>query len=70
MVAQQMVLERPSIFRRMILVGTAPRGGEDIMHLEKPCLAKHLGDPSLRGYAVQRQPFVTGSNSPASALPT
>src|SRR5215510_3024302 len=36
MVAQQMALDRPSVFRRMILVGTAPRGGEDIMHLEKP----------------------------------
>ena len=29
MVAQQMVLDRASIFRRMILVGTAPRGGEE-----------------------------------------
>jgi pimeloyl-ACP methyl ester carboxylesterase len=38
MIAQQMVLDRPSIFRRVILVGTAPRGGEDIMHLEKPRL--------------------------------
>src|SRR5262245_21764341 len=44
MVAQQMALDRPSIVRRMILVGTAPRGGEDIMHLEKPSLARHLGD--------------------------
>ena len=52
MVAQQMVQDRPSIFRRMILVGTAPRGGEDIMHLEKPRLAKYIGDPNLRGYAV------------------
>src|ERR1700733_8235904 len=51
MIAQQMALERSSIFRRMILVGTAPRGGEDIMHLEKPSLAKHLSDPNLRGYA-------------------
>jgi pimeloyl-ACP methyl ester carboxylesterase len=50
MVAQQMALERPLIFRRMMLVGTAPRGGEDIMHLEKPNLAKPLGDPSLQGY--------------------
>jgi hypothetical protein len=32
--------ERPSMFRKMILVGTAPRGGEDIMYLEKPTLAK------------------------------
>src|SRR5206468_4705841 len=29
MVAFQMVQDRPSIFRRMVLVGTAPRGGED-----------------------------------------
>ena len=36
MVAQQMARDRPSIFRRMIIAGTAPRGGEDIMHLEKP----------------------------------
>ena len=57
MVAQQMVLERPSIFRRMVLVGTAPRGGEDIMHLEKPNLAKPLGDPSLQGYAVLQKIF-------------
>ena len=41
---------RPSpIFRRMILVGTAPRGGEDIMHLEKPRLATHLQDPLEQG---------------------
>ena len=49
MIAQQMALERPLIFRRIILAGTAPRGGEDIMHLEKPKLAKHLGDPTLKG---------------------
>ena len=41
MVAQQMIQDNSSIFRRMILVGTAPRGGEDIMHLEKPNLAKY-----------------------------
>src|SRR5213594_2917702 len=33
-IAQQMAQDRPSILRRMILVGTAPRGGEDIMLLE------------------------------------
>ena len=48
MVAQQMARDRPSIFRRMILAGTAPRGGEDIMHLEKPSLGRYLGDPTLR----------------------
>ena len=42
MIALQMVQDRPSIFRRMVLVGTAPRGGDDIMHLEKPSLAKRI----------------------------
>jgi len=51
MVAQQMALDRPSSIHRMILVGTAPRGGEDIMHLDKPSLAKHLADPTLTGCA-------------------
>ena len=59
MVAQQMVLDRPAIFRRLILVGTAPRGGEDIMHLEKPRLAKHLQDPSNKGYSVLQKIFFT-----------
>jgi pimeloyl-ACP methyl ester carboxylesterase len=57
MVAQQMVLEHPEVFRRMILVGTAPRGGEDVMHLEKPSLAKHLQDPSNKGYSVLQKIF-------------
>ena len=59
MIAQQMVLERPSIFRRIILVGTAPRGGEDIMHLDKPRLAHYLDDPALQGYAVLQKIFFT-----------
>jgi len=33
MVAQQMALDRPSIVHRLILVGTAPRGGDDIMQI-------------------------------------
>jgi pimeloyl-ACP methyl ester carboxylesterase len=36
MVAQQIALERPSLVRKMLLVATAPEGGEDIMHMEKP----------------------------------
>jgi pimeloyl-ACP methyl ester carboxylesterase len=67
MVAQQMVLERPTIFRRMVLVGTAPRGGEDIMHLEKPSLAKYLGDPSLTGYAVLQKIFFAPTDSSHAA---
>jgi pimeloyl-ACP methyl ester carboxylesterase len=57
MVAQQMVLERPSVFRRLVLAGTAPRGGEDIMHLEKPSLARYLQNPTLQGYAVLQKIF-------------
>jgi pimeloyl-ACP methyl ester carboxylesterase len=56
-VAQQMALERSSILRRLVLVGTAPRGGEDIMHLDKPSLAKPLSDPTLKGYAVLQHIF-------------
>jgi len=67
MVAQQMALDRPSIVRRMILVGTAPRGGEDIMHLEKPSLAKHLGDPTLKGYAVLQRIFFAPTASSQAA---
>jgi len=67
MVAQVMVQERPSIFRRMILVGTAPRGGEDIMRLEKPELAKHLADPNLRGYMVLQKIFFTPSQASQAA---
>jgi pimeloyl-ACP methyl ester carboxylesterase len=67
MVAQQMVLERPSVFRRMILVGTAPRGGEDIMHLEKPSLSKHLGDPTLKGYQVLQKIFFAPTESSQAA---
>jgi pimeloyl-ACP methyl ester carboxylesterase len=59
MIAQHMVLDRPTIFRRVILVGTAPRGGEDIMHLEKARLAKHLQDPSNKGYSVLQKIFFT-----------
>ena len=67
MVAQQMALERPSIFPRVILAGTAPRGGEDIMHLEKPSLAKHLGDPALQGYAVLQKIFFAPTESSQAA---
>jgi pimeloyl-ACP methyl ester carboxylesterase len=67
MVAQQMAKDRPSILHRMILVGTAPRGGEDIMHLEKPRLARHLGDPSLEGYGVLQKIFFAPTASSQAA---
>jgi pimeloyl-ACP methyl ester carboxylesterase len=55
------------VFRRMILVGTAPRGGEDIMHLEKPSLARYLNDPHVQGYAVLQKIFFTPTSSSQSA---
>jgi pimeloyl-ACP methyl ester carboxylesterase len=67
MIAQQMAQDRPAIFRRMILVATAPRGGEDIMHLEKPNLARFLADPSLRGYAVLGKLFFAPTDSSQAA---
>jgi pimeloyl-ACP methyl ester carboxylesterase len=67
MVALQLVQDRPSVFRRMILVGTAPRGGEDIMHLEKPSLAKHIQDPTNKGYDVLKKIFFTPSQASQAA---
>jgi pimeloyl-ACP methyl ester carboxylesterase len=67
MIAQQIAHNRPSIIRRMILVGTAPRGGEDIMHLEKPSLAKYLSDPSLKGYARLQKLFFAHTDSSQAA---
>lgn len=67
MVAQEMVRDRPSVFRKMILVGTAPRGGEDIMHLEKPVLAKYLNDPNLHGYQVLQKIFFAQTESSQAA---
>ena len=61
LIAQQMVLERPAVFRRMVLVGTAPRGGEDIMHLDKPSLAVHFGNRDLAGYQILQKIFFTPS---------
>lgn len=67
MIAQQMVLDQPSIARRLMLVGTAPRGGDDIMHLEKPSLAKYLQDPSYKGYAVLQKIFFAPTDTSQAA---
>ncbi len=67
MIAQQLVQDRPTIVRRMILVGTSPRGGEDVMHLEKPNLAKALSDPTLQGYEVLQRIFFTPSAASQAA---
>jgi pimeloyl-ACP methyl ester carboxylesterase len=67
MIAQQIAQERPSLVRRMILVGTAPRGGEEIMHLEKPSLAKYMADVSLRGYERLQKIFFAPTESSQAA---
>src|SRR6185436_4599439 len=61
MIALQMAEERPSLFGKLVLVGTAPRGGEDIMHLDKPSLAKHIQDPKNQGYALLQKIFFTST---------
>ncbi len=67
MIAQQIARERPSVVRKLLLVGTAPRGGEDIMHLEKPSLARYLSDPSLKGYARLQKLFFAPTDSSQAA---
>jgi hypothetical protein len=51
----------------MLLVGTAPEGGEDVMHLEKPELSRILGDPSLKGYQTLVKLFFTLSEASQAA---
>lgn len=67
MVAQEMAQNRPSTIRKMVLVATAPRGGEDIMHLEKPVLARPLADPALHGYARLQKIFFAPTTSSQAA---
>jgi pimeloyl-ACP methyl ester carboxylesterase len=67
MIAQQIALDQPEVFRRIILVGTAPRGGEDIMHLEKPSLARYMQDPPLTGYTRLQKLFFAPTPSSQAA---
>jgi pimeloyl-ACP methyl ester carboxylesterase len=67
MVAQQVALDRPSLVRKMLLVGTAPEGGEDIMHLEKPELRRILEDSSLSGPQILVKLFFTSSEASQAA---
>jgi pimeloyl-ACP methyl ester carboxylesterase len=67
MIAQQMVQDRPAIFRRMILAASAPRGGELVMHLERPVLAKPLSDPTLKGYQVLQKIFFAPTQTSQAA---
>jgi pimeloyl-ACP methyl ester carboxylesterase len=57
-----MVQDRPSIFRRQLLVGTSSRGGEDIMHLERFAELKSIRHPVLVANGVHDQ-MIPISNS-------
>jgi pimeloyl-ACP methyl ester carboxylesterase len=67
MIAQKVALDRASLVRKMVLVGTAPAGGEDIMHLEKPELRRILEDPNLSGPQILVKLFFTPSESSQAA---
>src|ERR1700728_4233468 len=67
MVAQQVVLERPSLVHKMLLVATAPEGGEDIMHMEKPELRKITEDPNMPGREKLVKLFFAPSESSQAA---
>ena len=67
MVAQQIALDRPSLVRKMLLVATAPEGGEDIMHMEKPELKKITDDPHLPGLEKLVRLFFAPSESSQAA---
>ena len=67
MVAQQVVLERPSLVHKMLLVATAPEGGEDIMHMDKPELRKITEDPNMPGLEKLVKLFFAPSGSSQAA---
>jgi pimeloyl-ACP methyl ester carboxylesterase len=65
--AQIVALNQPGAVRRMLLIGTAPEGGEDIMHLNKPEIAGVLNDRSLKGYEPLAKIFFAPSTTSLSA---
>lgn len=67
MVAQQIALERSSLVRKMLLVATAPEGGEDIMHMERPEFRKITEDPNIPGLEKLVRLFFAPSPSSQAA---
>src|SRR5260370_7324831 len=67
MVAQQVALERPSHVHKMLLVATAPEGGEDIMHMDKPEFRKITEDPNMPGLEKLVKLFFAPSESSQAA---
>ena len=67
MVAQLLALERPSLIRKLILVGTAPEGGEEIMQLETPHFADIRSNAKYQGLQVLVGLFFTHSDAGQAA---
>jgi pimeloyl-ACP methyl ester carboxylesterase len=67
MVAQEMALEWPTLVRKILLVGAAPEGGEEIMHMDKPELRKVTEDPNLPGLDKLAKLFFAPSKSSQAA---
>src|ERR1700694_139464 len=67
MVAQQGALESASLVHKMLLVATAPEGGEDIMHMDKPELRKITEDPNMPGLEKLVNLFSAPSESSQAA---
>jgi pimeloyl-ACP methyl ester carboxylesterase len=55
LVAQEVTLANPAVVRRLILVGTGPRGGEGMATLtpeaQRPCSARHMKTRTMCGLA-------------------
>jgi pimeloyl-ACP methyl ester carboxylesterase len=66
MVAQELALARPSLVRKMLLVGTGPEGGEDIMRMDSPDLKK-IFDSNLPGAQRLVKLFFASSASSQAA---
>jgi pimeloyl-ACP methyl ester carboxylesterase len=66
MVAQEIALNRPSLARKLLLVGTAPESGEDIMHMDGPELER-IYHSNMPGPEKLVQLFFTPSASSQAA---
>ena len=66
MVAQEVALTRPSLVRKMLLVGTAPEGGEEIMRLEKPKIRQIFASNLPASQRLVRLFFAPSASSQAA----
>jgi pimeloyl-ACP methyl ester carboxylesterase len=67
MVAQQIVLDRPTLVRYLILAGTGPEGGERIDIGGVPPSSEVLTDPSLSHFEIQQRLFFAPTETSQAA---